>query len=184
MNRKLIFTLILSYFLPYDANAINATVKQKYPYTVLTNDYGILNEEDLDSYHDGVKPPPFFPKKGYGYIYWQCFPRDKISIILKDMGYSSEDIGWTENYSDLIITVSNIKGLDHEYSMRKVLPTSGYEERFNLWLKLMKNEKYVCLAGSLIDHDNDKKLSSWVFERMKTPKGHDSYFEGAQFKKK
>ena len=47
----------------------------------------------------------------------------------------------------------------------------------------MKNEKYVCLAGSV--GQTDKKIKnnkiyitySWVFEKIKKKKGCDSYFE-------
>ncbi len=70
--------------------------------------------------------------------YWQCFPRDRISISFKDMGYTSEDIGGEENFSDLRIMISDDSSGYHEYSMRRVLPTSTYEHRFKSWLKLMK----------------------------------------------
>lgn len=184
MRKKKFLILFLACFLSYKTDAINHTCKQKYPYTVLTNDYGILKEEDLNSLRDGVRPPPFLPKKGYGYIYWQCFPRDNISIDLKDMGYSSKDIGGDENYSNLKITVSNGSGTYHEYTMRRVWPTSTYEKSFNLWIKLMKGEKYVCLAGNFIDsedrtlHGQKQKIYSWVFDKVKTKKGSDSYFGG------
>ncbi len=182
MNNKIIPVLILLFF-PFIAFAINAVTKQKYPYSVLTNDYGILNEIDLDSYKDGVKPPSSLPKEGFGYIYWQCFPRDAVSINLEDMGYSSEDIGRNENDGDIKITVIRRSGVFHEYVMRRMWPVSGYEKKFNLWIKLMKNEKSVCLAGSFV-HREDRVVSGkkqriylWVFDKIKTKKGCDSYFE-------
>lgn len=184
MMKKNIILLIFSCSLYSNAYAINHACKEKYPYTVLTNDYGILKEKDLDSLRDGVRPPPFLPKKGCCYIYWQCFPRDKISIDLKDMGYSSKDIGGDENYSNLKITVSKGSGTFHEYTMRRVWPTSTYEENFNLWIKLMKDEKYVCLSGTFIDSEErilqgqKQKIYSWIFDKMKTKKGCDSYFTG------
>ena len=182
MRKPVIFILMLLFVLSYKANAININIKQKYPYSVLTEDYGILNEADLDT--DGIKPPSFLPKEGFGYVYWQCFSRDGILIDLKDMGYSSEDIGQKENYSDLKITVSNKPGVYHEYTMRRVLPTTAYEARFKSWIKLMKGEKYVCLAGNFVNRadriQNGKKqqIYSWIFEKMKTTTGCDSYFEG------
>ena len=184
MKQKTIFILILLCFFSFKVGAINAVIKQKYPYSVLTNDYEILNEVDLDSYKDGVKPPPSLPKEGFGYIYWQCFPRDHVSINLEDMGYSSEDIGRDENYGDLKITVFSKSGVFHEYVTRKMWPISSYEEKFNLWIKLMKGEKYVCLAGSFIYREDrvvrgqEQQIYSWVFEKIKTKKGCDSYFEG------
>jgi hypothetical protein len=97
------------------------------------------------------------------------------------MGYTSEDIGGEENYSVLKIMVSDDSSGYHEYSMRRVWPTSTYEDRFNLWLKLMKNEKYVCLLGDFVYREEKTKgvvSQHWVFEKIKTKKGCDSYFAG------
>jgi hypothetical protein len=184
MKQRIICILIFLFaVLPYRIDAGGATLGQKYPYSILTNDYGILNEMDLNTHKDGTNPPPFLPKEGFGYIYWQCFPRDYLSINLEDLGYSSEDIGWNENYGDLKITVSNKTGTSHEYVMRRSWTVSGYEKRFDLWIKLMKGEKYVCLAGRFInrkdkvEHGKKHHIYSWVFEKLKTKKGCDSYFD-------
>lgn len=180
MKNKIVFVLGLLIIFSSTSAAITAPIKKKYPYSVLTNDYGILNEKDLDTYKMGVKPPPFLPKEGYGYLYWQCFPRDRVSISLKDMGYTSEDIGGEENYSVLKIMISDDSSGYHEYSMRRVWPTSTYEHRFKLWLKLMKNEKYVCLLGDFVNRETIKGAVSqhWIFEKIKTKKDCDSYFAG------
>ena len=170
--------------LPYKASAISAAIKKKYPYTLLTNDYGILNDLDLDTRKSGVNPAPFLPKEGegIGYIYWQCFPRDRVSLSLEDIGYSSEDIGGDENYGSLSISVSSESGL-HKYCMRRMWPVSGYEERFNLWIRLMKDQKYVCFSGGFFGKEDSmingkkQKTYSWVFDKIKTKKGCDSYFE-------
>lgn len=181
MQNKAFFVLLLLILFSYNsvAFAVTASVQKKYPYSVLTDNYGILNEKDLDTNKEGIKPPPHLPKNGYGYIYWQCFPRDTISISLKDMGYSSKDIGGKENFSDLKIMVSDKSSGYHEYSMRRIWPTSAYEQRFKLWLELMKNEKYVCLAGNFVNREEKTKgiISFWIFEKIKTKKGCDSYFE-------
>lgn len=176
-----VFCILLLIIFSYNAVAITIATQKKYPYSVLTNDYGILNEKDLDTSKEGVKPPPFLPKEGYGYLYWQCFPRDRISIGLKDMGYTSEDIGGEENFSDLRIMISDESNGYHEYSMRRVWPTSSYEERFKVWLKLMKNQKYVCLLGDFVyrREKSNGVVSSWIFEKIKTKKGSDSYFKNA-----
>lgn len=53
----------------------------------------------------------------------------------------------------------------------------------------MKNEKYVCLEGGFLNHRdrviNGKKqeIYSWEFEKIKTKKGCDSYFEGECYSK-
>ncbi len=186
-RRIIIFTLILIFSNQYRADALNAAARQKYPYELLTDDYEILKEEDLNTYKEGVRPAPFSPKEGFGYIYWQCFPRDHVSINLEEMGYSSEDIGWHENYSNLKITAYSKPGVFHDYIMRRPWPVTIYEKRFNLWIKLMKGEQYVCLAGSFIKHEEvikngaKQQLYLWEFDKIKTKKGSDSYFKGFSF---
>ena len=97
------------------------------------------------------KPAPFSPKDPPGYVYWQCFSRDYLRINLEDLGYTSEDIGGKENYSGLKITASNNPDISHEYVMRRIWPLSTYEKKFDLWIKLMKGEKYVCIAGEFFN---------------------------------
>jgi len=180
MKKKIIFMLILLCWVPYNIYAIDDSLKKKYPYSVLTNDYGILNEKDLN---DDFKPPiPFSPKNISGYIYWQCYPRDNVTITLKDIGYSSQNI--SDNDGELTITVYRKSGILHKYSMRRNWPVMGVEKKFNRWMKLMKNEKYVCLAGSSairedkIMHGQKQQVYFWTFEKIKTKKGCDSYFDG------
>jgi hypothetical protein len=176
--------LVLVLTIPHRANAIDPIVKQKYPYSVLTDDHGIITELDFASYVGVVNPAPFFPKEGFGYIYWQCFLRENVSINLEEMGYSSEDIGWNENYSSLKITAYSEPNVFHEYTMRRPWPVSAYEKKFNLWIKLMKGEKYVCFAGDFIgredkvNHGTKQRVYSWEFDKIKTKKGCDSYFTG------
>ena len=150
---------------------------------MLKEDYGILSKNDLAAYIREVKPAIFSRKIGMNYYYWQCFPRGNVSITLRDMGHSSEDIGNTENYGDLLINAWSANEVSNEYSMRRPWAINEQEKAFHRWQGLMKNEKFVCLAGSVGQIDKKLKNSkiyikySWVFEKIKTKKGCDSYFE-------
>lgn len=179
----MVFVLLLLFVFSYQAGAISLSVKQKYPYVLLTDDHGILNEKDLRFCGMDIKPRPFSPKNSLAHVYWQCFPREDVSISLEDFGHSAPDIGGEENYGYLTITVFNVvNNVIHKYVMRRAWAVDGYEQRFHLWQKLMKKQKYVCLAGSFISEDEkilDEKKQyayAWTFERIKTKKGHDSYF--------
>lgn len=178
-----IFTVFICLAMVSNANAISAAAKQKYPYTLLTDDYGILSENDLAAFTWGLKPRLFTAEEISGeYKYWQCFPRERISITLKDTGYSSVDVGW-DDIADLQIEVVINPYLSHKYDMRARWGVKDYEKRFNLWKKLMKGEQYVCLAGEFSDrkrkmkNGKTKEIYSWTFERIKTKKGCDSYLE-------
>ncbi len=182
LHWKLIIMMLLLLFPAEIAWSIDKNIKNKYPTVLLTEDYNILSENDLASYTLGIKPVPFSVKEHSDYQYWQCFPRDRVSMILKDKGYSSEEIGWEDNYGDLQIEVWLDGYVSHQYFMRRPSIVSGYEEFFNRWQKLMKNEQYVCLGGRFSDYEEKiengqkKKIYSWTFEMIKTKKGCDSYF--------
>jgi hypothetical protein len=173
----LLFLLILS----SKAFAVNFEAKKKYPYPLLTKDYGILNEQDLACYAHGKPPRPFNLENSGGYNYWQCFPRDKVSITLEDYGYSTEDVGWEDTLSDLTIRIYVTPRIIHEYQMRRPWPVSEYLPRFKLWHKLMAGQKYVCFAGSFgdkkikIEEAIPREIYYWTFEKIKTKKGKDSY---------
>src|SRR5579863_3599496 len=104
MMRLIFWILFLWIGFALKVGAVTAEVKKKYPYPLLTEDYSILTENDLAAYTWGMKPRPFSEKEDSGgYNYWQCFSRDAVSITLKDTGNSSEDIGWKDTLSELII---------------------------------------------------------------------------------
>lgn len=181
-NSVFIFVILIGILATSFAEAVSVSAKKKYPYPLLTEDYGILADTDLAAYTWGLKPRPFTPDEISGaYTYWQCFPREKISITLEDTGYSSEDIGWKDNYGELLIRVQINPNLVHLYYMRRNWAVRDFEKRFNLWRKILKGEKYVCLAGEFSNRERkmeNKTLSetyNWTFEKIKTKKGCDSY---------
>jgi len=176
--------ILLPFFLLIPSSnvfAVSLEAKEKYPYPLLTNDYGILNEQDLARYARGMRPRPFNLENSGGYQYWQCFPRSKVSITLEDFGYSTEDVGWEDTLSDLTIRIYVSPTIIHEYQMRRPWPVFEYLPRFKRWHKLMANQKYVCFAGSfgskekVIEENIPREIYSWTFEKIKTKKGKDSY---------
>lgn len=97
VKKGIIFILVIWLVFPFDASAVSVLAKQRYPYPLLTNDYGILDDIDLAAYTWGLKPRSFTPNEVSGrYTYWQCFPRECISIVLEDTGLSSSDVGWRD----------------------------------------------------------------------------------------
>ena len=179
----IIILLLLTFLLILSAKifAVNLEVKKKYPYTLITDDYRILNEQDLVRYARGMPPRPFNLKDSGAYNYWQCFSREKISITLKDFGYSTEDVGWEDTLSDLKIRIYITPKIIHEYQMRRPWPVSENLPRFKLWHRLMAGQKYVCFAGSfgskkeIIEEAIPREIYYWIFEKIKTKKGKDSY---------
>jgi len=178
--RQKIYLAILMLLLPLTANSLGSELIKKYPYSVLTDDYGILNEHDL-SRPRGFTPPRKFPDGKLYYFYWQCFPRKDVRISLRDIGYSSFNID--DNDSELTIEAYTISET-HQYGMRRDWPVRGNEKAFDGYQKIMRGQKYICLQGTYFfykDSVTDGKKNRtyyWTFEKMKTKKGCESYFEG------
>ena len=166
-----------------NACALSITAKEKYPYPLLTEDHDILNENDLGAFTWGFKPRLFTTEESSGqYNYWQCFPREQVKVSLEDIGYSSTELGWKNNVAYLKINVMTDKGIIHAYEMRANWSIKDSQKRFNKWLGLMKGEKYVCLAGEFVRREHVvrgifREEYGWVFEKLKTKKGCDSYFD-------
>lgn len=185
IKKKFWFLLITLFFLTISmqAEAVSELAKKKYPYILITEDYGILNENDLASCTWGRgKPGPAFTKQGGNTDYWQCFPRNQISVTLKDSGESPEECKGT-TIAHLSLQILEPSGVVHEYQMRRGLNLETFHKDFNRWEKLMKKEKYVCLAGDFVSIENEfapngekRKVYGWIFDKLKTNKGCASYF--------
>jgi hypothetical protein len=120
---------------------------------------------------------PKFAGTHSGLIYWQCFPREDVTITLKDKGYSTEDVGWKDTMADLEVSV-NLKGsVYHKYEMTRSWTVADYQRDFNTWRKLMKNEQHVCISGHFVSREvsyaNGEKqnIYYWIFDKIKTKKG-------------
>jgi hypothetical protein len=177
-------TLLLIWCLSISCNvlAISSAAQKKYPYVLISDDYGILNENDLAHYACDKPPRPFSSEEDSGaYHYWQCFPRNKVSVTLEDMGYFSEDLGSKDTYSELKIRIYIKPTIIHEYQMRRAYPVTDYQKKFMLWHKLMTKQNYVCFAGSFsrkekhLEAELEREISFWIFEKIKTKNGSDCY---------
>jgi hypothetical protein len=167
-----------------NSNAVSISAKKKYPYSLLTDDYDILSENDLGSFTWGIEQKPFSTKKpSKAYTYWQCFPRELVMVSLSDNGQSASELGWKENVAYLEISVLMDEGIQHVYHMRSIWSIKDFQKRFNKWLKLMEREKYICLEGEFTNQEKEMKNGKtwttygWTFEKLKTKKGCDSYFD-------
>jgi len=187
MKRLVLGVLFFLISISLSASVDTVAARKNYPYPLLTDDYGILNENDLAAYTWGMKPRPFSDKEMSGsYYYWQCFPRDTISITLEDTGYSSKYVNRKDTLSELKIEVWAKHGVVHRYAMRAWQPFHRYEKEFHLWHKLMTGERYVCLAGSFDDKaqkiENGKTILvySWTYKKIKTKKGCDGYWDDCE----
>ena len=79
--RLLVFTSLISLSVFCSSNLVNAkteskaslNLKSKFPYALITEDYGILTSDDLEINGCIAKPTPFY-EDSISYPYWRCLP--------------------------------------------------------------------------------------------------------------
>lgn len=170
----------------HHAYGLTSEDKKLHPYVLIGDDYGVLSADDLDitPYVEGG--PTFFTgdEPNRDRRYWQCVQRDRVSIKYEDYGYSAEELGYEDTFSNLTITVTERPGVFHQYGMRRLWPADAYEKRLHLWRQMLKHEPYVCLEGDfgwrekrIAEDGIEREYYLWTFEKIKTKHECDSYFD-------
>jgi hypothetical protein len=178
---KKYFLLFLVMFLSLSTQlfAITSEALKKYPYQLLTNDYGILNEANLKRYTYEVNIEPFTGKFS-GLDYWRCYETKNVTVWYEKGAYDSDD---KIIYGSPYIRVKADSTI-YEYALRRAFSLDYAQNKVKRWQKLMKGQQYVCIGGYFVRTNekiqNGKMISEhlWVFENLKTKKGCDSYFSG------
>jgi len=178
MKKILFFTFI--FFLSSQwVFAIDQESLKKYPYQLLTNDYGILNEANLKRYTYKKKIEPY-TRKFNGIDYWQCFPTKNVNVWYEKNDF---DLDGTLHSNPYILVTIN-PTTTYQYCLCRSSSADYAQDKVKKWQDLMKNQQFVCIGGSYnqtsYKFQNGKKTTnqSWFFENLKTKKGCDSYFSG------
>ncbi|HWU42073.1 MAG TPA: hypothetical protein VN132_01505 [Bdellovibrio sp.] len=157
-----------------------AELKSKFPFGLLSDDYGILSVNDLAMNACDVEPKKFNPEKHHynPYEYWQCFESKSLSFICDSSGVPDEH----EGIMGLVIIKASVNHIHHEYLERRPWPIKDCKGFLKDAADLLKGVQYACISGSFIENEIDHsghQTTSWVFERLKTKKGcegHDCEF--------
>ena len=168
---KLFLLLIcISVFLSISCTKRNS-LQDKFPNKLLSNDYGILSEQDLVDKRD-VLPLDSLGIHSNPAPRWICFESENlISKCIK----SEEKVEELNNYaSDFEMTI-NEAGKQYEYFFRSLISYEGCEEHRTKWKKLIEGEKYFCISGSMMSVENKTKITG-AFHKFKTKKGCDAWF--------
>jgi hypothetical protein len=152
-----------------------ASAKAKYPYTLLGDDFGILNESDLAANTCDAYPKLF--SLGSNSLYWRCFESNAVTFSCDSSGIADPN----EGVMGLIVLNINNKNARHEYLGRRPWPIVDCREFGKKFASLTKHTRHVCISGSSPGKStdpNDTQTTTWIFEKYKTSKGCESYFEG------
>lgn len=146
-------------------------LKEKYPHGLLTDDYGILNIDDLAiNTCDGE--PSLYGTGNLAYQYWQCFPT-------KDVSFECDEGDYDSSYGE--VTAIMAFKIFHkkekiEYISRRGFEFSSCKEYGKDLERAMNGEDYICFSGE--DGATHEETHYWVFDRFKTKKECVSYFHG------
>lgn len=115
---------------------------RKHPYALLTEDYGVLTEQDLKISEFQGYPQPFNETVSPAYPYWQCFP--KRQVTLKCRSWPDDQPGKFLGEADIEIAAGKEH---HGYGFRRAWDIEFCQKRLNKWNQLAKGEEVICLSG-------------------------------------
>lgn len=149
-----------------------------FPYALLTDDFGILNKDDLKINQCIAMPTPFSEGRNSSYPYWQCFETKNTKMLCAGRKYSSED----KSRMTMLSIFGERNGDLNEFISRRPMKLKMCRLYQQDWAKLTKDEKYICISGDQLSSTFTtigRKERNWIFDRYKTKKGCDSYFQEA-----
>ena len=144
-------------------------LKLRFPYGILTDDYGTLTKNDLAINACLATPIPITPKS-HSYSYWQCFESKRVSFDCESNGVPDEH----EGIMALVVVKAATDRILHEYIERRFWPIKDCKRFIKDAAGVLKGTRYACISGSFISKDvyvPEKESMNWTFERIKTQKG-------------
>ena len=175
VNSLLLLILCLISVVAFGAVEHLTELKSKFPYGLLSDDYGILTVSDLAINACIAEPRPFnADNRYYPYEYWQCFESKTISFNCDSNSVPVKH----EGVMGLIVMKASINHIKHEYIERRLWPMKDCKRFLKDTKALLKGIQYACVSGSFtgkeINRSGHQSLS-WIFERIKTKKGCEGH---------
>jgi len=134
-------------------------LRKKYPYGLLTNDYGILTVNDLALNACRIRPAPFVPGENQPYQYWLCFRSKSVRAVCEDANASNEDghVGWVR-------VRANDNQFEYNFIKPRPWPIRDCREFVRDLKRLLTGTSHACISASYID--KEKKNETGRLERM------------------
>ncbi len=178
MWKAIIFAFLFSRnAIAVEKNAHLQELKELFPYALLTDDFGILNKDDLKINQCIAEPSPFSESNRTSYPYWQCFDLKDSKMVCEGKKYSADE----KSRMTMLVLSGTRNGEHNEFISRRPMKLKTCHFYLHDWVRFTKNEKHVCISGDFISSEINKtgqKKRIWMFDRYKTKKGCDAYFRG------
>ncbi len=180
---------ILFIFLFFSTSVIADThglYRIRYPYGLLTDDFGIVSEDDLavDTWR-GIPHPYEESGSNGGYPYWSCFPARQTST-----SYETWRAADPMGRADRIVTLCSLEFVAeneteiHRFVGRRAYPIEQCRYFKAEWKRITHGRPYVCFnayggeAEPRKAREEGKTEKVWTWDRIKTKSGCMSYFDG------
>jgi hypothetical protein len=152
-------------------------LKVAYPFGLIGDDYGILNEADLAINTCNVtRVVPFSLKGDTIYPYWKCYSTKDTSLHCDDPDYDEDE------KSFMVILALEVRSKNeesHDYLTRRAIRLDSCKYFQNKFNKIIKGETHICVSGEFWDKHSKDAVNGqmiWSFDKFKTNKGCVSYF--------
>lgn len=153
-------------------------LQDKYQDGLLTDDFGVLKESDLQYDIKNGNPHKYeIQKTQGGYYRWQCFPIKNVKLNYTTWR-ENDPQGPSEEIINLYDFTLSIKGMayDHVYIARRALSGYSFWKFYKEWRRTVDGEKYVCINAEPQALKGREK--SWFWNKIQTKKGCISFFAG------
>jgi hypothetical protein len=173
---KILIAFLLFSMLVFGNEKFNQHLEElnaAYPYGLLTDDFGILNMDDLKINTCMARPQPL-SDDSMAYAYWQCFEVKKSKMECEGNNYDPDQKARVS-----LQVISSVRGGElHEFIARRLWPLESCQSHVEDWRYLTKDQEHICISGEPILNDIKNGQVRWVWDygRYKTKKGCDSYF--------
>lgn len=156
-------------------------------YLLMTEDYGILNREDLD-FESEFAPlnqtanfrPPYFHA-------WQCFPLKHYEIYCDARGFDvpQEKLDKYEPVGQVVLKIHHDSEI-FEFSTKRPYDYKYCFELESEWNAIFEGQPYGCVAGQHLESESltaNKDVishSHWEIRQLKSLTGYWTYFSRKQ----
>lgn len=156
---------------------LNLSMSFNINYGILTDDYGIVTEEDLRKEAEIAEPQPIMENFS-PFMVWQCLPLIQVSTACDPTG---DEIVSNSPGMQPLLTIFDGHSL-FEFSTRRPCEENACNAMINRWKYLFEGEEVACISAS---YDQDypvsnknpwTRYSTWTINRIKSKKGNWSYF--------
>lgn len=171
--QKLILTFFIFCFLSC-TSVPRTALQRQFPYGMVTDDYGILSKEDLQHYAADGYPHPLGGEVAH-FGYWICAPVKQVTFRCRDFG--KEITNEHNGEAEILIQTTSA---DYHFGGRHAFPIEGCHYKANLWKKMVAKQSHVCVSGEqagAAEKINDKLTYGFIYDRIKTQKACDSWFD-------